>query len=36
MLENYCSEGVWSKLRQSPWLKRDLKRAGFRGGWIGT
>jgi hypothetical protein len=34
LLENFRSGGVWSKLRESSWLKKGLKTAGFRGGWI--
>ena len=33
-LENYRTGGVWSKLRQSSWVRKGLIAAGFRGGWI--
>jgi hypothetical protein len=34
MFANYRNEGIWSKLRRTQWLRRGLKTAGFRGGWI--
>jgi hypothetical protein len=35
MIENYRSELVWRTLRKNPHLVRGLRRAGFRGGWLG-
>jgi hypothetical protein len=35
MVENYLSGLVWRKLRESPYVREGLRRAGFRGGWLG-
>ena len=34
MLANHRSEAVWRVMRRSPTLRRGLRRAGFRGGWL--
>ncbi len=34
MIENARSGLIWSLLRASPYVRRGLKRAGFRGGWL--
>ncbi len=34
MLENARSGLVWATLRRSPYLRRGLEAAGFRGGWL--
>ena len=35
MLENYEYDTIWSIMRQCPYIKRGLQRAGFEGGWLG-
>jgi hypothetical protein len=35
MIENYRSGLVWRAMQTCPHLSRGLKRAGFRGGWLG-
>jgi hypothetical protein len=35
MIENYRSGLVWNLMRQCPYLVVGLRRAGFRGGWLG-
>jgi hypothetical protein len=35
MLANHRDEAVWRALRGQGWLVDGLKRAGFRGGWLG-
>ena len=34
MIENHRSGLPWRLMRRSPWLRRGLRRAGFRGGWL--
>jgi hypothetical protein len=34
MIENYRSDLVWKTMRNSPYIIRGLRRAGFRGGWL--
>ncbi len=34
MAENYRSELLWRLMRQSPYIVRGLKRAGFTSGWL--
>jgi hypothetical protein len=34
MIENYRSGLIWKLLRQSPYIKLGLQRAGFTGGWL--
>jgi hypothetical protein len=34
MIENFRSGLVWRLMRQSPYLVRGLRRAGFTGGWL--
>ena len=34
MIENYRSELLWKLMRQCPYLKTGLRRAGFKGGWL--
>ena len=36
MIENYRSGLVWRLMRRCPYIVRGLRRAGFRGGWLGT
>jgi hypothetical protein len=36
MIENHRSELIWRLLRGSPYIRRGLERAGFRGGWLAT
>jgi hypothetical protein len=36
MIENYRSGLLWRLLRQCPYIVKGLRRAGFRGGWLGT
>jgi hypothetical protein len=36
MTENYRSELIWRLMRQNPYLRTGLQRAGFTGGWLGT
>jgi hypothetical protein len=36
MVENYLSGLVWRVLRESPYVRDGLYRAGFRGGWLGS
>ena len=35
MLENHRSGLVWRVMRNNPYLRRGLERAGFSGGWLG-
>jgi hypothetical protein len=35
MVENYLSGLVWRTLRNSPYIRDGLRRAGFSGGWLG-
>ena len=34
MIENYRSDLVWRVMRNSPYLRQGLARAGFSGGWL--
>ena len=34
MIENYRSELVWREMKQSRYIVRGLRRAGFTGGWL--
>ena len=34
MIENHRSGLIWKLLRQSPYVRRGLERAGFTGGWL--
>lgn len=34
MFENYRTGLVWSRMRNSPEVRRGLERAGFQGGWL--
>jgi len=34
MIENYRSEFVWRVMRNDPYLRQGLERAGFSGGWL--
>jgi len=36
MIENYRSGLLWRLMRQCPYIINGLRRAGFRGGWLGT
>ena len=35
MIENYRTGLIWNIMRRSPYLLTGLRRAGFRGGWLG-
>ncbi len=35
MIENYRSGFLWRLMRDCPEIKKGLRRAGFRGGWLG-
>ena len=35
MIENYRSGLIWEIMRACPYLQQGLRRAGFRGGWLG-
>jgi hypothetical protein len=34
MIENYRSDLVWRVMRNNPYLRQGLERAGFSGGWL--
>jgi len=34
MIENYRSGMIWRIMRQNPYMRRGLERAGFKGGWL--
>ncbi len=34
MIENYRTGFVWKVMRQNPYIRRGLQRAGFTGGWL--
>ena len=34
MIENYRTGRIWRLSRRNPYLRRGLRRAGFRGGWL--
>jgi hypothetical protein len=34
MIENYRSQLMWRLMRQCPWIRIGLRRAGFTGGWL--
>lgn len=34
MIENYRSQLIWKLMRQCPYIKIGLQRAGFSGGWL--
>ncbi len=34
MIENYRSQLIWNLMRQCPYIKMGLHRAGFTGGWL--
>ena len=36
MIENYRSGMIWRLMRRCPSIVEGLRRAGFRGGWLGT
>jgi hypothetical protein len=36
MIENYRTGFLWRLMRQCPYVVRGLRRAGFKGGWLGT
>lgn len=36
MIENYRSGLLWRLMRRCPYIVNGLRRAGFRGGWLGT
>ena len=35
MIENYLISFLWDLMKRCPHIVRGLKRAGFRGGWLG-
>jgi len=34
MAENHRTGLIWRFMRRSPYLRRGLERAGFKGGWL--
>ena len=34
MIENYLSEGLWRRMKESPHIVTGLRRAGFSNGWL--
>jgi len=34
MIENHRTGLVWNKIKQNPYIRRGLERAGFSGGWL--
>jgi hypothetical protein len=34
MLENWRSGFVWKVMRRNPYVRKGLRQAGFRGGWL--
>jgi hypothetical protein len=36
MIENYRSDLVWRVMRNDPYLRQGLERAGFSGGWLAS
>ena len=34
MIENYRNEFIWRSMRDCPYIRRGLMRAGFTGGWL--
>lgn len=36
MIENYRTGFIWNLMKNNPYLKKGLERAGFSGGWLGT
>jgi hypothetical protein len=34
MIENYRTELIWRVMRDCPYIRAGLRRAGFRGGWL--
>ena len=34
MIENYRTEMIWKLLRDCPYIRKGLERAGFQGGWL--
>src|SRR5690606_13478384 len=34
MIANYRNEFVWKVMRENPYIRRALERAGFTGGWL--
>ena len=35
MIENYRSGFIWRLMRSCPYIINGLRRAGFKGGWLG-
>ena len=35
MIENFQSELIWKTIQRCPYIAEGLRRAGFRGGWLG-
>jgi hypothetical protein len=36
MVENYRTRFVWELMKKSPYIADGLRKAGFRGGWLGS
>jgi hypothetical protein len=34
MIENYRTGLIWRLMRHCPWIRKGLRNAGFRGGWL--
>ncbi|WP_372013203.1 glucoamylase family protein [Pseudoxanthomonas sp. 10H] len=34
MISNYRNEFVWTVMKKSPYIRKGLEQAGFRGGWL--
>ena len=34
MIENFRSEFLWNLMKESPYVREGLQRAGFRNGWL--
>ena len=34
MIANYRNEFVWNVMKKSPYIRKGLERAGFKGGWL--
>jgi hypothetical protein len=35
MIENYRTGLIWNLMHRCPYITKGLRRAGFRGGWLG-
>jgi hypothetical protein len=34
MIENYRSQLIWKLMQKCPYIRKGLRRAGFRNGWL--